>query len=91
MQKGGLLSKIINNHPQLYPAMVGQMMAVGEETGTLGVILGKLADFYEEEINNTTKGFAAVVEPVLMVVIGAAVGFFAISMLQPMYSLMQGM
>lgn len=91
MQKGGQLSKLINDYPQLYPAMVGQMMAVGEETGTLGVILGKLADFYEEEINNTTKGFAAVVEPILMVVIGAAVGFFAIAMLQPMYSLMQGM
>lgn len=91
MQKGGQLSKLINEYPQLYPAMVGQMMAVGEETGTLGVILGKLADFYEEEINNTTKGFAAVVEPILMVVIGAAVGFFAIAMLQPMYSLMQGM
>ena len=91
MQKGEQLSKIINSYPQLYPAMVGQMIAVGEETGTLGAILGKLADFYEEEISNTTKGFSAVVEPVLMIVIGAAVGFFAISMLQPMYSLMQGM
>jgi len=91
MQKGEQLSKFIDNYPQLYPAMVGQMIAVGEETGTLGTILGKLADFYEEEVDNITKGIASIIEPVLMVVIGAAVGFFAISIIQPMYSIMQGM
>ncbi|MBU4143070.1 type II secretion system F family protein [Patescibacteria group bacterium] len=91
IQKGGQLSKFIDTYPQLYPPMVGQMIAVGEETGTLGTILGKLADFYEEEVANVTKGIATIIEPVLMVVIGAAVGFFAISMIQPMYSLMQGM
>ncbi len=90
MQKGEQLSKFINGYPQLYPAMVVQMIAVGEETGTLGTILGKLADFYEEEVANVTKGIASIIEPVLMVIIGAAVGFFAISMIQPMYSLMQG-
>ena len=90
IQKGDQLSKFINNYPQLYPPMVGQMIAVGEETGTLGAILGKLADFYEEEVANITKGIASIIEPVLMVVIGAAVGFFAISMIQPMYSIMQG-
>lgn len=91
MQKGGQLSKFIDTYPQLYPAMVGQMISVGEETGTLGTVLGKLADFYEEEVANVTKGMAAIIEPVLMVIIGAAVGFFAISMIQPMYSVMQGM
>lgn len=91
IQKGGQLSKFIDTYPQLYPPMVGQMIAVGEETGTLGTILGKLADFYEEEVANITKGIAAIIEPVLMIVIGAAVGFFAISMIQPMYSIMQGM
>lgn len=91
MQKGEQLSKFINRYPQLYPAMVGQMISVGEETGTLGNVLGKIADFYEEEVTNVTKGIASIIEPILMVVIGAAVGFFAISMIQPMYSLMQGM
>jgi type IV pilus assembly protein PilC len=91
VQKGAQLSQSIKNYPQLYPVMVSQMMEVGEETGTLGEILGKLADFYEEDISNVTKGLASIIEPILMVVIGAAVGFFAISMVQPMYSIMEGM
>lgn len=91
VQKGVPLSKFVDGYPQLYPAMVGQMITVGEETGTLGGVLGKLADFYEEEVSNVTKGIATIIEPALMVAVGAAVGFFAISMLQPMYSLMQGM
>lgn len=91
IQKGTTLSKILKNYPRLYPPLVEQMIAVGEETGTAGEILKRLADFYEEEITNLTKGLASIIEPVLMVVIGAAVGFFAISMLQPMYSMMEGM
>lgn len=90
VQKGAQLSKFVDGYPQLYPPMVGQMIVVGEETGTMGNILGKLADFYEEEVSNITKSIASIIEPALMVIIGAAVGFFAISMLQPMYSLMQG-
>ncbi len=89
VQKGTPLSKAIEGYAHLYPPMVGQMIEVGEETGTLGDILGKLADFYEDEVNNITKGLASIIEPVLMVLIGGAVAFFAISMLQPMYSIMQ--
>jgi len=89
VQKGTPLSKAIEGYTQLYPPMVGQMIEVGEETGTLGNILGKLADFYEDEVNNVTKNLASIIEPVLMVLIGGAVAFFAISMIQPMYSIMQ--
>jgi len=91
VQKGNPLSKVIKTYPNLYPPTVNQMIEVGEETGTLGDILIKLADFYEEEVSNITKGMSAIIEPILMVVIGAAVGFFAISMIQPMYSIMSGM
>jgi len=91
VQKGNPLSKIIKTYPHLYPPTVNQMIEVGEETGTLGAILVKLADFYEEEVSNITKGMSAIIEPILMVVIGIAVGFFAISMIQPMYSIMSGM
>lgn len=89
VQKGQMLSLSLKKYHQFYPAMVSQMIEVGEETGTLDQILLKLAEFYEEEVNNITKSLASIIEPVLMIIIGAAVGFFAISMLMPMYSMMQ--
>jgi type IV pilus assembly protein PilC len=51
----------------------------------------KLAEFYEEEVTNITDNLASIIEPVLMIILGVAVGFFAISMIQPMYSMMEGM
>lgn len=53
--------------------------------------MNKLAEFFEEEVENITKNMAAIIEPLLMVVIGIAVGFFAISMIQPMYSMLGSM
>jgi type IV pilus assembly protein PilC len=66
------------------------MIAVGEETGETAEILEKLADFSESEVENLTKNLTSVIEPVIMIVIGAAVGFFAVSMIQPMYSMLGG-
>ncbi|KKR04149.1 MAG: Type II secretion system F domain protein [Parcubacteria group bacterium GW2011_GWF2_39_13b] len=91
VQKGDPLSKVLQNFPQLYPAMVAQMIEVGETTGTLSAVLTHLADFYEGEVTDITKNLSSIVEPVLMVLIGIVVGFFAISMIQPMYSLMNQM
>jgi type IV pilus assembly protein PilC len=90
VQKGEELSRALTKYEDLYPPMVIQMIQVGEETGSLSSILKNLADFYEEEIDNTTKNLSSVIEPVIMVIIGAAVGFFAVSMIQPMYSMMSG-
>jgi type IV pilus assembly protein PilC len=88
VKKGEKFSEAIADYSRLYPATMIQMIAVGEETGETSNILIKLAEFYENEVDEQTKNFAAVVEPMLMIVIGAAVGFFAISMVQPMYSMM---
>lgn len=87
VQKGTPLSATLAKYPQLYPGMVTQMIQVGEESGKLSDILVKVADFYEEEVSAITKNLASIIEPVLMVVIGAAVGFFAVSMIQPLYAI----
>ena len=88
IQKGVSLSKVLSDHQNIFPVMVSQIVQVGEETGKTETVLLQLAEFYEEEVNQITKNMSSIIEPLLMVVIGGAVGFFAVAMLQPMYSLM---
>lgn len=88
VQKGGSLSSVFLEEKALYPIMLGEMVEVGEETGKLSVMLSDIGTFYEAEVDAKTKNLSTIIEPVLMIVIGGAVGFFAVSMLQPMYSLM---
>jgi len=90
VQKGIDLSDTIGHHKKLYPVLMISMIKVGEETGTLGDSLKQVAEFYEEEVEQVTENLSSIIEPILMMIIGAAVGFFAISMIQPMYSLMEG-
>ncbi|MEA3293060.1 MAG: type II secretion system F family protein [Patescibacteria group bacterium] len=88
VSKGGKLSDALALYENLYPMTVIQMMKVGEETGRTSDLLMKLADFYEEEVTVATKNLSTVIEPVLMLLVGAAVGLFAISMIQPIYGIM---
>jgi type IV pilus assembly protein PilC len=88
VRKGEKLSDALLPYQKLYSPTVIQMIQVGEETGETSTILAKLADFYEEEVANATKNLSSVIEPVLMLLIGAAVGFFAISMIQPIYGML---
>jgi type IV pilus assembly protein PilC len=88
VRKGGKLSEALKVYQNLYPPLVIQMIEVGEETGETSDILQKLAEFFEEEVTSATKNMSSIIEPVLMLLMGGAVGFFAVSMLQPMYSVM---
>lgn len=88
VQKGINLSKIIYEEKKIFPVLVPQMIEVGEETGKTEEVLAKLADFYEEEVSQITKNLSSIIEPILMLFIGGAVGVFAVSIIQPMYSIM---
>ena len=91
VQKGKPLHEELAAYPKLFPILIVQMVEVGEETGKTVDVLSDLARFYEEEIDQLTKNLSSIIEPVLMVIIGSAVGFFAISMIMPMYSIMDQM
>lgn len=89
IQKGIDLSAVILRYPRIFPILVPQIIQVGEETGKTEMVLRKLAEFYEEEVSQITKNMSSIVEPVLMLLIGGGVGFFAVAMLTPMYSVME--
>jgi type IV pilus assembly protein PilC len=88
IEKGAPFSEIFVANPKLYPIMMSEMVQVGEETGKLSEMLIEVASFYEKEIENKTKDLSSIIEPVLMILIGAGVGFFAISMITPLYSVL---
>ncbi|TSA43825.1 type II secretion system F family protein [bacterium] len=87
VKKGEPLSKAFGEHTKLYPILMSDMLAVGEETGKVAEMLKQIAEFYEEDIAEKTKDLSTIIEPLLMLVIGAAVGVFAVAIISPIYSL----
>ncbi|MFW5853466.1 MAG: type II secretion system F family protein [Patescibacteria group bacterium] len=87
VQTGETLSGVFRDYEHLFLPLASELTEVGEETGRLPAMLTRGADWFESEVDQVTKNLSTVIEPVLMVVIGVAVGFFALSMIGPMYSL----
>ena len=87
IKKGDLMSQIFAHNEKLYPIFLSEMMSVGEETGKIGEMLSNVATYYEEDVDQKTKDMSTIIEPLIMVMIGAGVGFFAVAMISPMYSL----
>jgi type IV pilus assembly protein PilC len=86
VKRGGSLAGPIEENP-IFPPMVGHMVAVGEETGQLQHMMSKIADFYEDEVDAKVKALTALIEPIMIVFVGGAVGFIVISMYLPMFSI----
>lgn len=87
VEKGKALAKVFIEAEKLYPPLVGELIAVGEETGALPDMLKEIATFYENEVEQKTKNMSTIIEPFLMLIVGGAVGFFAVSMISPIYGI----
>jgi type IV pilus assembly protein PilC len=88
VKRGDPLSKKLEEHP-VFPPMVVQMMAVGEETGALDEMLDKIADFYDQEVEATVDAMTSLIEPLLIVVMGVCVGGMIISLYLPMFNIIK--
>jgi type IV pilus assembly protein PilC len=83
VKRGGTISKPLSQAP-VFPSMVTHMVGVGEETGELDTMLEKVADFYEDRVAASVKALTSILEPIMIMVIGAIVGFIVISMYLPL-------
>jgi type IV pilus assembly protein PilC len=88
IKKGESLSSALRPQENIFPFGMVEMIEVGEETGKTSTILKKLAEFYEQEVINATEKISTAIEPVLIVGLGIAVGIFAFSIIEPMYSVL---
>jgi type IV pilus assembly protein PilC len=87
VRQGEALASPLANHP-VFPPMVVQMMAVGEDTGALDTMLHKISEFYDQEVEATTEALTALIEPIMIVVIGAIIGAMIVALYMPIFSLM---
>jgi type IV pilus assembly protein PilC len=72
---------------ELFPSMVIQMVSIGEESGQLDGMLGKVADFYEAEVDDAVEALSSLMEPIIMVVLGTLIGGMVVAMYLPIFKL----
>ena len=88
VKRGDTLARPLEQH-EVFPAMVTQMIAVGEETGALDEMLDKIADFYDQEVTATVDALTSLIEPLMIVVMGTIVGGMVISLYLPMFNIIK--
>ncbi len=88
IQQGGMIS-IALQKDSVFPAMAIQMISIGEETGELDAMLMKVADFYEDEVEQAVKAMTSILEPVMIVVLGGMVGTILLAMYLPMFAVFE--
>ena len=86
IEEGRTFSEPLRRHP-IFPSMVIQMAAIGEETGQMDAMLEKVAEFYEDEVDAAIKSLTSIVEPIMMIFVGGIVGFIIIALYMPMFAL----
>lgn len=90
VEKGGPLALPIARSTN-FPLLVSSMISVGEETGEIDAVLDKVSEYYKEEVDTATSNLSSVLEPVLLIIMGVAVGFIALGVYMPMFGLSQVM
>ncbi|MGH2833969.1 MAG: type II secretion system F family protein, partial [Solirubrobacteraceae bacterium] len=85
VKQGRTIARPLAQAP-IFPRMVTQMVGVGEETGALDTMLEKIADFYDDQVESSVKALTSILEPIMIIVIGAMVGFIVIAMYLPLFS-----
>jgi type IV pilus assembly protein PilC len=88
IQQGGMISLALQKE-QVFPVMAIQMISIGEETGELDQMLAKVADFYEDEVEQSVKALTSIIEPIMIIVLGGLVGIILISMYLPMFKIFE--
>ncbi len=91
VRTGEYMSKHFIKSPRLFPSIMVNMVSVGEETGNLTENLSYLAEYYENEVDDFVKNISSIIEPVLLLFMGIIVGFIAISIISPIYSITQSL
>lgn len=86
VERGEQLSTTLHRYPQVFPPMVPSMLAIGEESGALDIMLVKIGDFYDAEVEESIAGLTTTIEPIMVVGIAVIVGFIVIAMFVPMMS-----
>ena len=86
LRSGGSLTAPLTQH-KVFPPMVVQMLAVGEDTGATDTMLSKVADFYDAEVESTTEALTSLIEPLMIAVLGAIIGAMIIAMYMPIFSI----